>query len=56
MAGSDSGAPEGYLNSGIHAHIARNESGAEVEILATYLAPPGAALRIDEDAPENCPF
>jgi hypothetical protein len=49
-------AGQGYLDLGEHAHIARNESGAVAENLVTYLAPPGAALRIDADAPGNCPF
>jgi hypothetical protein len=47
---------QGYLDVGEHAHIARNESGAAAENLVTYLAPPGAPLRIDADAPGNCPF
>ena len=47
---------QGYLDVGEHAHIARNESGAVAENIVTYFAPPGAALRIDADAPGNCPF
>jgi hypothetical protein len=47
---------QGYLDVGEHAHIARNESGAVAENLVTYLAPPGAALRIDADDPGHCPF
>jgi hypothetical protein len=49
-------AGQGYLDLGEHAHIARNESGAIAENLVTYFAPPGAPLRIDADAPGNCPF
>jgi hypothetical protein len=49
-------AGEGYLDLGEHPHIARNESGAVAENLVTYFAPPGATLRIDADAPGNCPF
>jgi quercetin dioxygenase-like cupin family protein len=49
-------AGEGYLDTGDHAHIARNESGAPATNVVTYFAPPGAALRIDEPAPGNCPF
>ncbi|HUQ98585.1 MAG TPA: hypothetical protein VM166_03960 [Gemmatimonadaceae bacterium] len=49
-------AGQGYLDAGDHAHIARNESGAVAENLVTYFAPPGAALRIDEPNPGNCPF
>jgi hypothetical protein len=49
-------AGEGYLDVGEHAHIARNETGTVAENLVTYFAPPGAALRIDANAPGNCPF
>jgi hypothetical protein len=47
---------ETYLDVGDHAHIARNESGAPAQNFVTYLAPPGAALRIDVANPGNCPF
>lgn len=49
-------AGQGYLDAGEHAHIARNESGAPATNIVTYLAPPGAALRIDQPDPGNCPF
>ena len=49
-------AGQGYLDVGDHAHIARNETGTVAENLVAYLAPPGAALRIDANAPGNCPF
>ncbi len=49
-------AGQGYLDAGDHAHIARNESGAPATNLVTYFAPRGAALRIDDPAPGNCPF
>jgi hypothetical protein len=49
-------AGEGYLDMGDHAHIARNETATEARNIVTYFAPPGAALRIDEPAPGNCPF
>lgn len=49
-------AGQGYLDVGEHAHIARNESGAPATNVVTYFAPRGAALRIDEPAPGNCPF
>jgi hypothetical protein len=49
-------AGQGYLDTGDHAHIARNESGAPATNLVTYFAPPGATLRIDAPAPGNCPF
>lgn len=47
---------QGFLDKGDHAHIARNESGAPAQTLVTYLVPQGAALRIDEPRPGNCPF
>lgn len=49
-------AGQGYLDVGDHPHIARNESGAPAENIVVYLAPQGAALRIDAPDPGNCPF
>ena len=49
-------AGQGFLDYGDHAHIARNESGSVAQNVVTYFAPPGAALRIDEPNPGNCPF
>lgn len=49
-------AGQGYLDSGDHPHIARNESGAPATNVVTYFAPPGATLRIDTPNPGNCPF
>ena len=49
-------AGEGYLDVGDHAHIARNETSAPATNVVTYFVPPGAALRIDEPFPGNCPF
>jgi len=49
-------AGQGYLDKGDHAHFARNETNAAAVNIVTYFAPPGAALRIDEPAPGNCPF
>jgi hypothetical protein len=50
-------AGQGYLDTGEHAHIARNESQTPATNLVTYFAPVGAALRIDvSPAPGNCPF
>jgi hypothetical protein len=49
-------AGQGYLDLGEHAHIARNETGVPAENVVTYFAPPGAALRIDQPNPGNCPF
>jgi quercetin dioxygenase-like cupin family protein len=45
-----------YVDDGEHAHIARNESGAQATVVVTYLVPPGAPLRLDAPAPGNCPF
>ena len=47
---------QGYLDTGEHAHIARNETGAPAQNVVTYFAPPGAPLRTDVSAPGNCPF
>jgi hypothetical protein len=47
---------QGFLDVGDHAHIARNETAAPAVNVVTYLAPPGAPLRIDAPAPGNCPF
>ena len=47
---------QGFLDKGDHAHIARNESGAPAQTVVTYLVPQGAALRIDQPRPGNCPF
>jgi hypothetical protein len=49
-------AGQGYLDKGDHAHIARNETAFSAENVVTYFAPPGAALRINEPTPGNCPF
>jgi cupin domain len=49
-------AGQGYLDKGEHAHIARNETASPAQNVVTYFAPPGAALRIDEPNPGNCPF
>lgn len=49
-------AGQGYLDAGDHAHIARNESTLPAQNVVTYLAPPGAVLRIDAPRPGNCPF
>ena len=49
-------AGQGYLDTGDHAHMARNETALPAQNVVTYLAPPGAALRIDAPRPGNCPF
>ena len=49
-------AGQGFLDYGDHAHIARNESAAVAQNVVTYFAPPGVALRVDEQRPGNCAF
>ena len=49
-------AGQGYLDLGEHAHIARNQGSAPAQNVVTYFAPPGAALKIDQPRPGNCPF
>jgi quercetin dioxygenase-like cupin family protein len=49
-------AGEGFIDVGDHAHIARNETSEPAINVVTYLAPPAAALRIDQPNPGNCPF
>lgn len=49
-------AGEGFVDSGDHAHILRNESGAVAETVAVQFLSAGATRRIDEPAPGNCNF
>ena len=49
-------ASQGYLDTGEHVHILRNETQNEARVVATYLAPPAAALRVDAPDPGHCPF
>ena len=49
-------AGEGFVDSGHHAHLLRNESGAAAETVAVQFLPDGAVRRIDADAPNNCNF
>ena len=52
-------AGEGFVDSGDHAHLLKNESGAAAETVAVQFLPVGAARRIDvlaEDVPTNCNF
>jgi hypothetical protein len=49
-------AGQGYLDTGDHAHIARNETSQPAENIVVYFAPQGAAVRIDKPVPGNCPF
>ena len=47
---------EGFVDSGEHAHILRNESGAPAETVAVQYLPVGASRRVDEPAPSTCNF
>ncbi len=49
-------AGEGYMDTGESAHFARNETLHPAINIVTYMAPPGATLRIDAPNPGNCPF
>lgn len=49
-------AGEGFVDSGDHAHLIRNESGAPAETVAVQFLPDGAARRQDEEAPGTCNF
>jgi len=49
-------AGQGFLDTGDHAHFARNESAEPAQNVVTYFAPPGAPLRKDEPRPGNCAF
>lgn len=49
-------AGQGYLDLGAHPHIAVNATQDSAINVVTYFAPPGAVLKIDADAPGNCPF
>lgn len=49
-------AGEGFVDSGDHAHLLRNESGAAAETVATQFLAVGSTRRIDVDAPNNCNF
>jgi Cupin domain len=49
-------AGQGFLDTGEHAHIARNETTAPATNVVTYFVPPGSPLRTDAPYPGNCPF
>jgi quercetin dioxygenase-like cupin family protein len=49
----------GFLDTGTHAHLARNESGASATNVVTYFAPPNTpstGLRINQPQPVSCPL
>jgi quercetin dioxygenase-like cupin family protein len=52
-------AGESYLDTGAHAHIGRNESGAPAQDLVVLMGPPGlppSDFRIDAPDPGTCSF
>lgn len=49
-------AGESYLDFGVDTHIGRNEGSVPAVNIVTYFAPPGAALKIPQPSPGNCPF
>ncbi len=59
-SGCDTGqtyaAGEAFVDPGQgHLHVARNHGSGNVELLVTYLAPPGAGVpRVDRSAPTGC--
>jgi quercetin dioxygenase-like cupin family protein len=49
-------AGEGFIDSGDHAHLLKNESGAPAETVAVQFLPDGSTRRIDASQPNNCKF
>ena len=45
-----------YIDPGGETHIARNEGTEELVVVVVRVIPEGAAPRIDQPAPGNCPF
>lgn len=50
------GAGEGFIDSGDHAHLLKNESGAPAETVAVQFLADGSTRRIDASQPNNCSF
>jgi hypothetical protein len=48
-------AGHGFVDPGLHAHIARNESGLPATNVVTHFIPVGAPLRVEQTRPSNCP-
>jgi hypothetical protein len=40
----------------LRAHVVRNEGSVDLITVVVSLVPAGALRRIDEPAPDNCPF
>lgn len=49
-------AGSGFVDEGGDVHLVRNEGSIETVVYVTSLVPRGAARRIDEPSPGNCPF
>ncbi len=49
-------AGSGFVDDGGDVHLVRNEGSVETVVYVTSLVPKGAARRIDEPSPGNCPF
>jgi quercetin dioxygenase-like cupin family protein len=46
----------GFVDDGGDVHVVRNEGSVDAVVYVTSLVPKGAARRIDEPSPGNCPF
>jgi len=46
----------GFVDSGGDVHVVRNEGNVDLVTIVVSLVPAGAARRIDEPDPGNCPF
>jgi quercetin dioxygenase-like cupin family protein len=49
-------AGSGFVDEGGDVHLVRNEGNVETVVYVTSFTPRGAARRIDEPSPGNCPF
>jgi quercetin dioxygenase-like cupin family protein len=49
-------AGSGFVDNGGDVHLVRNEGTIETVVYVTSLVPRGAARRIDQPSPGNCPF
>jgi len=49
-------AGSGFVDEGGDVHLVRNEGTIDAVVYVTSLVPRGAARRIDEPSPGNCPF
>ncbi len=49
-------AGSGFVDEGGDVHVARNECSVDLVTVVVSLVPAGAARRIDQPSPGNCPF